>query len=59
MKILLATDGSAHSNAMVKKFAEHTFAPNTKVRNDISKEKLITPGYSETEEQATVCLKKF
>lgn len=32
MKILLATDGSAHSKAMVKKFAERTFAPNTKVR---------------------------
>jgi nucleotide-binding universal stress UspA family protein len=32
MKILLATDGSAHSKAMVKKFADRTFAPNTKVR---------------------------
>ncbi|MEO5570524.1 MAG: universal stress protein [Bacteroidia bacterium] len=32
MKILLATDGSTHSKAMVKKFAERTFAPNTKVR---------------------------
>ncbi|MDZ4808240.1 MAG: universal stress protein [Bacteroidota bacterium] len=32
MKILLATDGSAHSKAMVKKFAGRTFAPNTKVR---------------------------
>jgi nucleotide-binding universal stress UspA family protein len=32
MKILLATDGSAHSKAMVKKFASRTFAPNTKVR---------------------------
>ena len=32
MKILLATDGSAHSKEMVKKFAGRTFAPNTKVR---------------------------
>ncbi|MEO7530111.1 MAG: universal stress protein [Sediminibacterium sp.] len=32
MKILLATDGSAHSKAMVKKFAERAFSPNTKVR---------------------------
>ncbi|MEO5563606.1 MAG: universal stress protein [Chitinophagaceae bacterium] len=32
MKILLATDGSAPSKAMVKKFAGRTFAPNTKVR---------------------------
>ncbi len=32
MKILLATDGSAHSKAMVKKFAERTFAATTKVR---------------------------
>ncbi|MEO5947996.1 MAG: universal stress protein [Chitinophagaceae bacterium] len=32
MKILLATDGSAHSKAMVKKFAGRTFAPNTKIR---------------------------
>jgi nucleotide-binding universal stress UspA family protein len=32
MKILLATDGSAHSKAMVKKFAGRTFAANTKVR---------------------------
>ena len=32
MKILLATDGSAHSKAMVKKFAGGVFAPNTKVR---------------------------
>lgn len=32
MKILLATDGSAHSKAMVKQFAGRTFAPNTKVR---------------------------
>ncbi|MEO7463420.1 MAG: universal stress protein [Ferruginibacter sp.] len=32
MKILLATDGSSHSKAMVKKFAGQTFAPNTKVR---------------------------
>ena len=32
MKILLATDGSAHSKALVKKFADRTFAPNTKVR---------------------------
>jgi nucleotide-binding universal stress UspA family protein len=31
MKILLATDGSAHSKAMVKKFADRTFSPNTKV----------------------------
>ncbi len=32
MKILLATDGSAHSRAMVKQFAGRAFAPNTKVR---------------------------
>jgi nucleotide-binding universal stress UspA family protein len=32
MKILLATDGSAHSKAMVKEFAGSTFAANTKVR---------------------------
>ncbi len=32
MKILLATDGSTHSKAMVKQFAGRTFAPNTKVR---------------------------
>jgi nucleotide-binding universal stress UspA family protein len=32
MKILLATDDSAHSKAMIKKFAERTFAPKTKVR---------------------------
>ncbi len=32
MKILLATDGSAHCKTMVKKFAQRTFAPNTKVR---------------------------
>ena len=32
MKILLATDGSIHSKAMVKKVADRTFAPNTKVR---------------------------
>ncbi len=32
MKILLATDGSAHSKAVVKQFAGRTFAPNTKVR---------------------------
>ena len=32
MKILLATDGSAHSKAMVKKFAGRIFPPNTKVR---------------------------
>ncbi len=32
MKILLATDGSAHSKAMVKNFSERNFAPNTKVR---------------------------
>ena len=32
MKILLATDGSEHSKAMVKNFASRTFAPNTKVR---------------------------
>ncbi|MEO7768673.1 MAG: universal stress protein [Ferruginibacter sp.] len=31
MKILLATDGSSHSKAMVKQFAGRTFAPNTKV----------------------------
>jgi nucleotide-binding universal stress UspA family protein len=32
MKTLLATDGSAHSKAMIKQFAGRTFAPNTKVR---------------------------
>ena len=32
MKILLAIDGSTHSKAMVKKFAQRTFAPKTKVR---------------------------
>jgi nucleotide-binding universal stress UspA family protein len=32
MKILLATDGSAHSKAMVKQFGGGAFAPNTKVR---------------------------
>ena len=32
MKILIATDGSEHCKAMVKKFADRTFAPNTKVR---------------------------
>jgi len=32
MKIVLATDGSDHSKAMVKKFASRTFAPNSKVR---------------------------
>ena len=32
MKILLTTDGSAHSKAMVIKFADRTFASNTKVR---------------------------
>ena len=32
MKILLATDGSKHSKAMVKKFAERTFASTTKVQ---------------------------
>ncbi|MEO6357714.1 MAG: universal stress protein [Ferruginibacter sp.] len=32
MKILIATDGSAHSKAMVKQFAGRAFAPNTKVR---------------------------
>ena len=32
MKILLATDGYAHSKGMVKEFANRTFAPNTKVR---------------------------
>ena len=32
MKILLATDGSEPSKAIVKKFAERTFTPNTKVR---------------------------
>ena len=31
MKILLATDGSTHSKAMVKQFAGRTFDPNTKV----------------------------
>ncbi|MEO6904071.1 MAG: universal stress protein [Bacteroidia bacterium] len=32
MKILVATDGSAHNKAMIKKFADRTFATNTKVR---------------------------
>ncbi len=32
MKILLATDGSAHSKAMIAKFSGKTFAPNTKVQ---------------------------
>lgn len=32
MKIILATEGSSHSKAMVKQFAGRTFAPNTKVR---------------------------
>ena len=32
MRILLATDGSAHSKAMIKQFAGRTFTPNTKVR---------------------------
>jgi nucleotide-binding universal stress UspA family protein len=32
MKILLATDGSEHSKAMVKQFAGRTFSPNTKMR---------------------------
>ena len=32
MKILLATDGSAHSKEMVKEFAGRTFTLNTKVR---------------------------
>jgi nucleotide-binding universal stress UspA family protein len=32
MKILLATDGSAHSKKMVAEFAGRTFAPGTKVR---------------------------
>ena len=32
MKILLAIDGSVHSKEMVKKFAQRTFAPKTKVR---------------------------
>jgi len=32
MKILIATDGSTHSTAMVKEFARRTFAPRTKVR---------------------------
>ena len=31
MKILLATDGSKHSNLMVKKFAERTFDSKTKI----------------------------
>ena len=31
MKILLATDGSAHSKAMVKQFAGRIFAPKTRV----------------------------
>jgi nucleotide-binding universal stress UspA family protein len=32
MKILIATDGSSHSKAMVKKFSGTAFAPNTEVR---------------------------
>jgi nucleotide-binding universal stress UspA family protein len=32
MRILIATDGSEHSKAMVKEFAGRTFAPNIKVR---------------------------
>ncbi len=32
MKIILATDGSEHSKAMVTQFADRIFAPNTKVR---------------------------
>jgi len=32
MKIILATDGSSHSKAMVKQFADRILAPNTKVR---------------------------
>ncbi|MDI1235094.1 MAG: universal stress protein [bacterium] len=32
MKILFATDGSAHSKAVVRKFAKRTFTPDTKVR---------------------------
>ena len=32
MKILLATDGSVHSKAMVKIFAVRSFASNTKLR---------------------------
>ena len=32
MKILLATDGSAHSKIMIKELAGRAFAPNTKVR---------------------------
>jgi nucleotide-binding universal stress UspA family protein len=35
MKILLATDDSAHSKAMIEKFEDRIFTPNTKVR-DIS-----------------------
>ncbi len=32
MKILLATDGSAHGQTMLKEFAGRTFAANTKLR---------------------------
>lgn len=32
MKILIATDGSAHSKAMVKSYAERDFLPGTEVR---------------------------
>ena len=32
MKILLATDGSAHSKAAVEEVARRPFPPNTKVR---------------------------
>ena len=32
MKVLLATDGSVHSKAMIKEFSRRTFTPDTKVR---------------------------
>ncbi len=32
MKILIATDGSSHCKAMVKKFSGTAFAPNTEIR---------------------------
>ena len=32
MKILLATDSSEHSKAMIRQFSRRSFAPNTKLR---------------------------
>ncbi|MHA4807852.1 universal stress protein [Flavitalea flava] len=45
MKILLATDGSTHSKAMVKKFAIRTLASNTKLRIISAYEKPSTVMY--------------